>query len=87
MAAQYESTFAVQNKAAKMIANGDREGAIDMLTKYSNDQATMWFNLYGQLSENLLARYVVGRVNMKMTPALHEEWWDEVVKVVTDVAK
>ncbi len=85
--AQFETTFAVQNKAAKMIANGDREGAINMLTKYANDQANMWFNLYGDLSEKLLARYVVGRVEMKKAPAMHEEWWKNVIEAVSAVEK
>ncbi len=85
MEAQFEATFAVQNKAAKMIKNGQRDEAIDMLTKYANDQATMWFNLYGELSEQLVARYVVGRVNMKSSPALHADWWKEVVTAVSNV--
>ena len=87
MEAQYESTFAIQNQAAKMIKNGQRDEAIKLLTTFANYQAEMWFDLYGDLSETLLARYVVGRVNMKSSPALHEEWWNQVVEAVSAIEK
>ena len=87
MEAQYEATFAIQNQAAKMIKNGQRDEAIKLLTTYANYQAEMWFDLYGDLSEELLARYVVGRVNMKSSPALHKDWWKEVVSAVSALDK
>ena len=87
MDAQYEATFAIQNQAAKMIKNGQRDEAIKLLTTYANYQAEMWFDLYGDLSTELLARYVVGRVNMKSSPALHADWWKEVVSAVSALDK
>lgn len=87
MADQYVITAEVQNQAAKMIKNGERDAAIELLTNYANGQAEMWFDLYGDLSEQLLARYVVGRVNMQAAPALHEEWFNEAVSVVSAIEK
>ena len=56
MEKQYDVTFAIQNQAAKMIKNGQKEAAIDLLTTYANGQAEMWFDLYDELSEYLLSR-------------------------------
>lgn len=56
MADQYEVTAAIQNQAAKMIKNGDRQGALDLLTMYSDQQAKMWFDIYDQLPTQLLDR-------------------------------
>lgn len=83
MEIQYEATFAIQNKAAAMIKDGYRDEAVALLTNYANTQAEMWFDLYGELSTQLLARYAVGRVNMASSPALHADWWNEVVSTVT----
>ena len=87
MEKQYDVTFAIQNQAAKMIKNGQKEAAIDLLTTYANGQAEMWFDLYDELSEYLLSRYVVGRVNMQKAPALHPDWWSKVLTSVSYIQK
>lgn len=87
MASQYEITFAVQNQAAKLIKDGHRDEAIELLTNYANGQATMWFKLYGDLAQDLLARYVVGRVNMKASPALHPDWFNKAATTVSYIEK
>ena len=87
METQYEVTFAVQNQAAKMIKNGQKDAAIDLLTTYANGQAEMWFDLYDELSEYLLSRYVVGRIEMKKAPVLHPEWWSKVLTSVSYIQK
>jgi dipeptidase len=85
MDVQYQVTSVIQNQAAKMIKNGDKEGAIELLTTYANQQAKMWFDLYGDLSTELLARYVVGRVAMKTPTTPDKAWWTEVLKAVQAV--
>ena len=87
METQYEVTFAVQNQAAKMIKNGQKDAAIDLLTTYANGQAEMWFDIYDELSEYMLSRYVVGRVEMKKAPILHPEWWSKVLTSVSYIQK
>lgn len=87
MASQYDITFAVQNQAAKLIKQGNKEAGIELLTNYANGQAEMWFNLYKDLSEELLARYVVGRVNMKAVPAAQPEWWEKAYEATAAIEK
>lgn len=87
MAEQYEITSAIQNQAAKLIKEGKRDLAIDLLTNYANGQAEMWFDLYGELSEQLVARYVVGRVNMSTPTILHEDWWNKVLTSASYIQK
>lgn len=78
MAEQYETTFAIQNAAAKMINNGDKEGAIDLLTSYSTAQANMWLNTWKDLQNDLITKYMHTNTNMKVsTPTA---WWTENVK-------
>lgn len=87
METQYEVTFAVQNQAAKMIKDGNRDAALEFLTSYANGQAMMWFDLYGELDEYLLARYAVGRINMTKAPVLHSDWWKQVLSTVSAIEK
>lgn len=87
MATQYQVTAAVQNQAAKMVKNGNTEGAIDLLTTYANGQAQMWFDIYGDLSTQLVARYAVGRVAMKSATIPDKTWWNGVLKAAHDVPK
>ena len=86
MADQYDTTFAVQNQAAKMIKNGDIDGAKELITAYSDGQAKMWFDIYGELSTQLLARYAIGRVNMTRPTTPDPEWWKSVVSAVRAVS-
>lgn len=82
MEEQYIVTAAIQNQAAKMINDGDKEGAIELLTTYSDNQANMWFDIYGELSTQLLARYAVGRVGMVKATSADDAWWKSVVSAV-----
>ena len=82
---QYEMTFAVQNQAAKMIKNGMREEAIDLLTTYSDQQANMWFDLYKDLQVQLLARYATNRVLFRNAATPDADWWTAVKSAVHEV--
>ncbi|MBQ7729206.1 MAG: C69 family dipeptidase, partial [Spirochaetales bacterium] len=82
---QYETTFAVQNQATKMIKNGMREEAIDLLTTYADQQANMWFDLYKDLQVQLLARYATNRVLFKNAPTPDADWWTAVKTAVHEV--
>lgn len=61
---QYKFTAIVQDMAAKMIRKGDREGALDLLTWYSSQQAAMWRECYIDLGDELLSTYMHGNKNM-----------------------
>ena len=78
-------TFAVQNQATKMIKNGQRDAAIDLLTSYADQQANMWFDLYKDLQVQLLARYATNRVLFKNAATPDKEWWDSVKTAVHEV--
>ena len=85
MADQYELTFAVQNQATKMIKNGMRDEAIDLLTTYADQQANMWFDLYKDLQVQLLARYATNRVLFKNAATPDADWWTAVKTAVHEV--
>lgn len=93
MEKQYDMTFAIQNTAAKMIKNGNKKGAIALLTSYANSQANMWFDTYADLTDTLLYRHVTQRVNEEgsgrfTTPAYAEkDWFNNVIKAVDNVEK
>lgn len=77
---QYEVTNAVQNQAAKMIKEGDRDGAIDLLTTYSTQQANMWFDTWKELADKLISRYMFSNIDMNSaTPT--QAWKDFVAQV------
>lgn len=75
MAEQYAVTAAMQDAAAKMIKNGDKEGAIDLLTAYSTNQANMWLNTWKELEEDLITKYMHTNTNMKVSKPT--AWWTE----------
>lgn len=79
---QYEMTFAVQNQVAKMIADGQRDEALELLTDYANGQANMWMKVYGELDTQLVARYAVGRVAMKSAQPFDKTWFNDILKTV-----
>ena len=85
MADQYEMTFAVQNQATKMIKNGQRDAAIELLTTYADQQANMWFDLYKDLQVQLLARYATNRVLFKNAATPDADWWTAVKTAVHEV--
>ncbi len=80
MAAQYETTFIMQNIAAKMIREGNTEGAVALLTAYANQTATSWFNTWKDLSRVLEAKYLFGNINQdgsnNRVPQA-SAWWKE----------
>ena len=75
IAEQYETTFAIQNAAAKLVNEGDTEAAIALLTSYSENQAKMWHELYKDLSVKLETKYWNERVGMRTGGVT--EWWQK----------
>lgn len=75
MSKQYAVTFAVQNQAAKMIKNGQKDEAIELLTTYSSQQANKWFSNWKDLGAELISTYMHGNKNMKT--AAPTQWWQE----------
>ena len=83
---QYEITFALQNTAAKLIAEGQKEAAIQLLTDYSYQQAEMWNELYADLTTQLLARYATGRTLFKTSATPNgTAWWNKVKAAVNAI--
>jgi len=83
---QYEITFALQNTAAKLIAEGQKDVAIQLLTDYSYQQAEMWNELYKDLTTQLLARYATGRTLFKTSATPNgTAWWNKVKAAVNAI--
>lgn len=75
MAKQYDITFAIQNQATKMIKNGQKADAVDLLTTYANQQANMWQDTYKGLTGTLITKYMLGAVNMG-TKFTYTDFWN-----------
>ena len=75
MATQYTVTSAIQNEAAKMVKEGDKEGAVALLTQYSCQQANWWQNAWKDLGDQLISKYMHGNTNMKTSKPT--EWWQK----------
>ena len=80
MTDQFDVTFAIQNQAAKMIKNGDKEGAIELLTDYSTQQANMWFDTYSDLAKTLLSNYMLGADHGKTWGLQYTDFWNDLSK-------
>lgn len=74
---QYLITTAIQNQAAKMIKNGQKDAAIDLLTTYGLTQAYMWKDVYTELSETLLTNYMLGSVKMSTWGLTYTDFWND----------
>ena len=77
MKTQYDVTFALQNQAAKMIKNGQKDAAVALLTNYANSQAQMWKGVWDELTGELIAKYMFGAVNMNTRSAQYTDFWKE----------
>ncbi len=75
MTTQYDVTFAIQNQAAKMIKNGNKEGAVDLITSYASQQAVDWQNTWIDLSNELISTYM--HTNKDMRGATVTDWWQQ----------
>jgi dipeptidase len=75
MAKQYAVTTAVQNQATKLIKEGKKDDAIDLLTSYSCQQAIKWQQDWTNLGNELLSTYMLATKGMKT--AAPTEWWTE----------
>lgn len=77
MSDQFDVTFAIQNQAAKMIKNGQKDAAVELLTAYSTQQANMWFDTYENLADTLLANYMLGAVHGSTRGLEYTDFWKE----------
>lgn len=75
MKTQYAVTDAVQNQAAKLIKDGDKDAAVALLTQYANSQANWWFDEWKDLGNELISKYMFGNTNMKTSKPT--EWWQK----------
>jgi Dipeptidase len=75
MAKQYQNTALIQNMAAKMVKDGNKDAAIDLLTAYSTQQSLSWFADWKALKNQLTTTYMHSNKNMKTQKAT--EWWQE----------
>ena len=78
MAAQYVSTKAIQQAAARLVEEGKEDLAIDLLTTYSCAQAESWHEEWKDLADQLISTYMHGNRNMK-SPSV-PEWWKAAVQ-------
>ena len=77
MSTQYDTTFAVQNQAAKMIKNGQKDAAVALLTTFANAQAKMWAGEWKELTGELITKYMLGAVYMNTRTAQYTDFWKE----------
>ncbi len=75
METQYSVTSAIQEQAAKLIENGDKEEAISLLTSYSNQQAKWWHEAWKGLGDELISKYMHGNIDMRTSQPT--EWWQK----------
>lgn len=75
MKTQYAVTDAVQNQAAKLIKNGDKDAAVALLTQYANSQANWWFDEWKDLGDELISKYMHSNTSMKTSKPT--EWWQK----------
>ena len=78
MAAQYVSTKAIQQAAARLVEEGKEDLAIDLLTTYSCAQAESWHEEWKDLADQLISTYMHGNRNMS-SPSV-PEWWRAAVQ-------
>ena len=78
MAAQYVSTKAIQQAAARLVEEGKEDLAIDLLTTYSCAQAESWHEEWKDLADQLISTYMHGNRNMR-SPSV-PEWWKAAVQ-------
>jgi hypothetical protein len=63
--------------AAKLINNGQKDAAVELLTNYANSQARMWKGEWDELTGELIAKYMLGAVNMNTRTAQYTDFWKE----------
>ncbi|MCF0236967.1 MAG: hypothetical protein HUK24_00075, partial [Sphaerochaetaceae bacterium] len=73
MATQYQVTAAIQNQAAKLIKDGKKDQAVQLLTSYVTQTAEDWHEYWTELSNKLIAKYMFQQVNMK-SATVSNEW-------------
>lgn len=79
MAKQYEDVNAIQEKAAAMIEAGFADEAVDMLTKYSCENAEEWYDIWLDLGDTLMSDLMWGYIDYKR-PDLSQWYMDAAEK-------
>ncbi|HHT15146.1 MAG: dipeptidase [Christensenellales bacterium] len=82
MANQVEEVSQLQEKWAKMIADGQRDEAVAELTKYANESAEAWFADWLALGDELVWKLVWNRVNQdgRITGGGYSDWYKTIME-------
>jgi hypothetical protein len=77
MAKIYEEVAANQEKWAAMYNAGFEAEAIEALTDYACETAEEWFEIWRDLSNELISDLVWSRVNVdgKISGGSYSDWW------------
>ena len=80
-AAIYAEVAELQEKWAAMINEGKKDEAIAELTKYANDTANEWFEIWLDLSDELISDTVWSRVNEdgRISGGSYSEWYQNIM--------
>lgn len=80
-AAIYAEVAELQEKWAAMINEGKKDEAIAELTKYANDTANEWFEIWLDLSDELISDTVWSRVNAegRISGGSYSEWYQNIM--------
>jgi len=78
MNAVYDATNEIQTVAARLIRQGKKDSAVNLLTTYAYTTAEDWHNRWLKLGDELLGTYMWG--NKKMKAQGYSDWWKGVLK-------
>lgn len=73
----YTMTKMVQDKAAEMFKDGQKDAAIDLITDFAYSNAVDWHQRWLALGDRLLSKYALGYTDVKTTP--YPDWWNDAV--------
>ncbi|GEM_PF-2256884 len=67
----------IQNTAANLIKNGQKDTAIELLTTYAYNNAEKWHKEWLALGDDLLGTYMWGNKDMKLQKP--NAWWSDIM--------
>ncbi len=73
MSTQFRATYLIQDGAAKLWNQGEKEEAIDLVSLFAYDSAVSWNTLWLNFGDHLLGNYALGYRNFTTT-GYPEEW-------------
>ena len=77
MAEQYETVAKIQDAAAALVAAGNHDAAVELITQFACNNAQDWYDCWLKLGDSLYGTYMFNRVNMNAAP--YPQWWKDIL--------